>query len=258
MPRRDDDSPGATESRERAMDDWIDFYDSAHTIYVNARHRDLHFRRIADDIARYVPSSSAVVLDYGCGEALHADRVAAAAGRLILVEPAPGVRARLASRFRDHGKIEVRSPDELSSLPDRSIDLLVMHSVAQYLTPQELERTLALFRRLAKRDGLFVLGDVMPPKVTALTDALALLRFGAGNGFFCAAAIGLVRTIFSSYWRLRSTIGLARYDAQAIVAKLAAAGFTVRPAAQNIGHNQARMTFVAKPSNGVEPAAAQG
>ena len=79
------------------MDDWIDFYDSAHTIYVNARHRDLHFLRIAEDLARHVPAG-ATVLDYGCGEALHADIVADKAGRLILFEPAPGVRARLAAR----------------------------------------------------------------------------------------------------------------------------------------------------------------
>ena len=40
------------------MDDWIDFYDSAHTIYVNARHRDVHFLTIAEDLARYVARAS--------------------------------------------------------------------------------------------------------------------------------------------------------------------------------------------------------
>ena len=29
------------------MNDWIAFYNSDHSIYVNARHRDVHFRRIA-------------------------------------------------------------------------------------------------------------------------------------------------------------------------------------------------------------------
>jgi len=28
---------------------------------------------IADRIAAYIPSDSAIILDYGCGEALHAD-----------------------------------------------------------------------------------------------------------------------------------------------------------------------------------------
>ena len=230
------------------MDDWIDYYDSAHCIYVNARHRDVHFRRIADDVARYVPSATAVVLDYGCGEALYADRVADRAGRLILVEPAPGVRARIAARFRDNAKIEVCAPDRLSTLPDRSVDLVVMHSVAQYLTPAELERTLALFHRLVKPDGAFVLGDVVRPDVSALTDALSLLRFGVEHGFFWAALVGLVRTFFSRYWQLRASLGLTRYDEQTVVQRLASAGFSGKRAPENIGHNPARMTFLSRPT----------
>ena len=62
------------------MKDWVAYYDSDHSIYVNARHRDVHYARLADALAGYVPSRAAAVLDYGCGEALHADRVAAAAG----------------------------------------------------------------------------------------------------------------------------------------------------------------------------------
>ena len=78
--------------------DWISFWNSDHPIYVNARHRDVHYRGIADDVSGYVPPGAAV-LDYGCGESLHADRVAAKAGRLILCEAASNVREHLASRF---------------------------------------------------------------------------------------------------------------------------------------------------------------
>ena len=51
------------------MKDWIDYYDSSHSIYVSARHRDLHFQLIADHIAAYVTSPDAVVIDYSCGPA---------------------------------------------------------------------------------------------------------------------------------------------------------------------------------------------
>jgi len=229
------------------MDDWIDYYDSAHTIYVNARHRDVHFRVIAEDIAGYVASPGWSVLDYGCGEALSAGLVAAKAARLTLVEPAPGVRARIAARFASDPSIEVVSPDDLGQRPDGAFDLVVMHSVAQYLTPQELDQTLALLRRLLKPSGLFVLGDVLQPHTSALTDALALLRFGITHGFLLGAAAGLLRTFFSSYWRLRSSLGLTRYSDHAMTEKLAAAGFAARRAARNIGHNQARMSFLATP-----------
>jgi SAM-dependent methyltransferase len=230
------------------MADWISFWDSAHSIYVNARHRDVHYARIAEEISRYVPSRDASVLDYGCGEALHADIIAAACGRLILCEAAPKVRVDLAGRFADNPKIEVRSPEQAAALPSHSLDLVVMHSVAQYMTSAQLDAALALFRRLLKPDGLFVLGDVLRPEISALTDAVALLRFGAAQGFFIAAWFGLVRTALSDYWRLRSNIGLSRYGEADMTAKLEAAGLSARMAAKNIGHNAARMTFVARPT----------
>ena len=73
------------------MDDWIDYYDSTHTIYASKRHRDLHFQVIARDIIGYISSPEATVLDYACGEALSAAKVADACDKLILAEPAPGV-----------------------------------------------------------------------------------------------------------------------------------------------------------------------
>ncbi|MEA2946418.1 MAG: hypothetical protein QOI40_1748, partial [Alphaproteobacteria bacterium] len=228
------------------MGDWVAFWDSQHSIYVNARHRDVHYRTIAQDIAAHV-TSGASVLDYGCGEALHADLVAAPARRVILCEAAPMVRAALAERYAGHAKIEVRSPDEIAALPAGSVDVVVLHSVAQYLTSEELDQTLARFHRLLADNGLLILGDVIPPGVSALTDATALIRFASANGFLGAALVGLARTVLSDYWRLRSQLGLTRYGEAAIVQKLGSAGFSARRASANIGHNPARMTFLARP-----------
>jgi SAM-dependent methyltransferase len=228
------------------MKDWIAFYDSAHSIYVNARHRDVHYARLADAIARHISSPSAAALDYGCGEALHADRVAKAAGRLMLAEAAQSVRARLIERFRGNPRITVISTDRAAAMAAGSFDVVVMHSVSQYLTAEELDRTASVFHRLLKPDGLFLLGDVVPPDVPAVSDAWALLRFGWKDGFFLAAIYGLIRTFFSEYWRLRTRIGLTRYSEPEMIAKLAAAGFTAHRAPANLGHLDTRMTFLAR------------
>ncbi len=45
------------------MDDWIDYYDSTHTIYVSKLHRDVHFDEIAKDILGYIGAPDATVLD---------------------------------------------------------------------------------------------------------------------------------------------------------------------------------------------------
>ena len=133
------------------MSDWVKFYDFKHSvIYVNARHRDVHYRTIAEDIRAYVPSPTAHVLDYGCGEATSADLVADACAQLVLVEAAPNVRASLTMRYAGHPKIAVIAAEQAAALPKASFDLVVMHSVAQYLTQAELDRLLAMFRSAAQ------------------------------------------------------------------------------------------------------------
>src|ERR1700691_1288415 len=135
------------------MDDWIDYYDSTHTIYAGKLHRDLHFQVIARDMIGFISSPDAVVLDYSCGEALSPAKVAEACGKLYLAEPAPGVRGRLIARFAPNTKIRVRSLDDLRKMAEKSVDLAVMNSVAQYMAAGELDSALAAIRRLLKPGG---------------------------------------------------------------------------------------------------------
>jgi len=228
------------------MEDWIDYYDSTHTIYASRLHRDLHFQIIARDIIGYISSPDAVVLDYACGEALSAAKVADACGKLYLAEPAPGVRGRLIARFAPNTKIRVRSLDDLRKMEEKSIDLAVMNSVAQYMTPAELDQAFAVIKRLLKPGGRLVVGDILRPEVGMAKDVIALLRFAVTHGFLKDALIGLVSTALSDYRQLRAKVGLQRYSEAEMVAKLAAAGFTASRAHFNIGHNPWRMTFVAR------------
>jgi ubiquinone/menaquinone biosynthesis C-methylase UbiE len=228
------------------MHDWIDYYDSTHTIYASKLHRDLHFELIAKDIIGYITSKDAVVLDYACGEAVSAAQVAKACGKLFLAEPAPGVRGRLIARFAPNTKIRVRSLDDLRHMPEQSVDLAVMNSVAQYMTAQELDAAFAIVGKLLKPSGRLVLGDILRPEVGMATDVIALLRFAVTHGFVIDALFGLARTALSDYRQLRNRVGLQRYSEADMVAKLAAAGFTASRARVNIGHNPWRMTFVAR------------
>ena len=230
------------------MDDWIDYYDSTHTIYVSKLHRDLHFQIIARDIIGYITSPDSTVLDYACGEALSAGKVAEACGKLILAEPAPGVRGRLIARFAPNTKIRVRSLDDVRKMAEQSVDLVVMNSVAQYMTQDELASALTTIRRLLKPSGKLVLGDVLRPEVGIVRDVLALLGFAARHGFLKDALIGLLSTALSDYRQLRSRIGLQRYSEAEITARLSAAGFAAQRAHANIGYNPWRMTFIARPA----------
>jgi len=228
------------------MTTWREFWDSAHSIYVSERHKDVHYRDVADQLAAFVLHPEARVLDHGSGEAIHADLVAAKARELLLCDAAASVRASIATRFAGNPKIKVISPEDVEHLPDASLDLVIANSLVQYLTAAELDRMLALWLRLLAPGGTLIVADVIPPHVGALSDGFALLRYAAANGFLGAALVGLARTALSRYRRLRSELGIARYGEVEFLAKLRTAGFSAERLPKNVEHNPARMTFRAR------------
>jgi len=214
------------------MMDWISFYDFKHSvIYVNARHRDVHYRTIAEDIAKHVPSKDANVLDYGCGEATSAALLADASGHLTMVEAAPNVRAALKARYEANPKISVLTPDEAAALAPGSFDLIVMHSVAQYLSDAELDRLLGVFHRLSSRKARYrrrycaadIGGAGGGAGAAALRSRQRLLLGRVG---------GLMRIFVSDYFRLKKTHGLSHYTEAAMLQRLTRAGYTAKRAAK--------------------------
>ncbi len=139
------------------------------------------------------------------------------------------------------------APDEVERLPDAAIDLLVANSLVQYIAPADLDRLLATWRRLLAPGGILIVADVIPPGVGVLTDTIALLRYAAKNGFLLAAIVGVCRTVFSRYRKLRAKLGIACYGEAEFLAKLAARGFVAERLPFNLEHNPARMTFRARP-----------
>ena len=230
------------------MMNWRDYWNQDTPIYTSERHKLLHYRLVANDIIGLIPSKDAVVLDYGCGEALFADRVAAKCARLYLSDAAPLVRDRLRERFGGNERITILAPDEISGLAEASLDLIVVNSLLQYLSLDELRGLLKVWHSKLKHGGKLVIADVVPPDVSPVTDAKALLSFAWQGGFLASAMLGLARTAFSDYRKIREEIGLSQYSEEEILDILEDAGFEAKRAERNLGHNPARMTFVAQPA----------
>jgi ubiquinone/menaquinone biosynthesis C-methylase UbiE len=230
------------------MNPWRKFWGQNHRIYVNDRHRAVHYRQVADDLLSVLPPRpEPAVLDYGCGDAFDASRVAARAGHLYLFDAVPEVVARLRQRFADHKAIAVVDEAQLAALPPASIDLAIINSVVQYLKAPELDAALGSIRRLLRDDGTLIVADVIPPDVGAIDDVSALLRSAARHGFLAGALVGLAATFFSDYRHLRQSAGLATYTEADFLAMLRQAGFAAERRPRNFGFNAKRMTFVARP-----------
>lgn len=234
------------------MMNWREYWNGPHPIYVNARHRALHFSLIARDIAALIPSRDAIVLDYGCGEADTAAELAGRCSKLYLFDTADAVRARLAEKHAGDARILVIDEPGLADVPDASLDLIIVNSVLQYLSEAELVSILDFARAKLKPSGKLALGDVIPADANAVSDTLALLDFAFKGGFLFAALIGLVRTALSDYRKLRDRLGLTRYTQAQMLELLQKHGFAAERADRNIGHNQGRMLFLAERQEGAE------
>jgi hypothetical protein len=226
---------------------WLIFWDNPHSIYVNAQHKEVHFRQIAQEIAALVFGPNASFLDHGSGEALHADIIAAAAGDLLLCEGAPSVRAGLEELHGTNPKIRVLCTARCCSAARAlawcywlALRRAISHGPGCWRTFRNVSSIIEN-RRITRRQRRY------SPDVGPTSDACALLRFAVANGFLLAALGGLLRTFFSDYRQLRSRVGLSRYSEDAMLQKLGLAGYSANRVAVNIGHNQSRMAFHARP-----------
>ncbi len=225
---------------------WREYWESDASVYVSPRHSQVHYELLAGQLRGLVRSPSARVLDYGCGEALVAGRLAEACGSLLLLDGAQSVRARLAKRFAGQSRIRVLAPEDLDREPDASLDLVIVNSVLQYIPLPEAEALMAKLAAKLAPAGEIIVGDVIPNSVGPVQDAAALLKFARENGFLAAAAAGLVRSALTGYAARRSRLGLTHYEAPEMIAMLGRAGLAAERLPQNLGHNQARMAFVAR------------
>ena len=229
------------------MADWANFWDRPNSIYVNNAHLRAHHQRLGDDLlALLAHKPGRKLLDYGCGEALAAERFCAAGWQVLLYDASRETQRRLGGRLRGRPGIEVLDDGALAGLAPGSLDAIVVSSVVQYVAPAALPGLLRRWRELLRGGGYLIVADVIAPDNSALADAWTLLGFARSHGFFQAALGGLVRMFFSDYRRLRRELGLSTYDAQAFNALLSAAGFHAEHLARNPGPNAHRLGFLGR------------
>jgi SAM-dependent methyltransferase len=234
------------------MKSWLDFWNAPNAIYVSRRHQEAHYAKVLGGIRGFVPAGgAAVVLDWGCGDALAADDLAQTCRTLLLYDRADSTRSRLLATYADRPKIRVLDDAELDAVAPASVDLIVVNSVVQYLDRRQFGEALRLFHRLLKRDGTLLLGDIIAPDTPLVGHVTTFLRFAWQNGFFIAALVGLARNFVSPYRKLRRDAGYACYTQTQMMGLLDANGFAGERLASNIAVSQLRSSYLArKPSAG--------
>src|SRR3984957_15126508 len=232
------------------MQSWLDFWNAPNAIYVSRRHQNAHYARVLNGIGRFVPAGgAAVVLDWGCGDALGANALAQTCRTLLLYDRADSTHRRLLANYADSPKIRVLDDVELDAVAPASVDLIVVNSVVQYLDRRQFSDALRLFHRLLKSDGKLLLGDIIAPDTPLVGHVTTFLGFAWRNGFLVAAVIGLARNFMSPYRRLRRCAGYACYAAGEMIGMLDDNGFIGERLASNIAVSQLRSSYLARKSS---------
>jgi SAM-dependent methyltransferase len=231
------------------MKSWLDFWNAPNAIYVSRRHREAHYAKVLSGIGRFMPAGgAAVVLDWGCGDALAAKDLAQTCRTLLLYDCADSTRHRLLANYAGRQKIRVLDDAELDAVAPASLDLIVVNSVVQYLDRHQLTDALRLFHRLLKSDGKLLLGDIIAPDTPLLGHVTTFLRLAWQNGFFVAAIIGLARNFVSPYRKLRREAGYACYTEMQMLGLLDDNGFVGERLKSNIAVSQLRSSYLARKS----------
>ena len=110
------------------MQSWLAYWDAPNKSYVSDRHRQAHYDVLFSGIRPFLPEGrGTTALDWGCGDALAAERIAAVCGSVLLYDAAVSTRERLRQRYGALSRIRIIDDAGLDDLPDGSIDLVIIN-----------------------------------------------------------------------------------------------------------------------------------
>ena len=205
---------------------------------------ELLFRKQSDEyVARLLAAvpvhSRTSVLDFGCGFGFVASALAPRVGSVAVWDPSPRMRSRASVTLKPHANARVI--DLSQAAPAERFDLILVNSVAQYMTSAEFDVWLDRWRDLLVESGRLVLSDLLPPAHHTWVDVIDILRFSSRRRI-------LLRTIREAtvevrrYLRTRAVQPLVHIDRDELCRRAGAAGFTVAFMERNLTHLTHRTT----------------
>jgi cyclopropane fatty-acyl-phospholipid synthase-like methyltransferase len=223
--------------------------DSWRAYWERMEDRQQVFRIEAADFAARVrrllqPTTQMRVLDFGCGFGHTARMLAPHVGTIALWDASATVRRQARVRVADLPNVEFL---DLSATGQAAtfgkFDLILVHSVLQYMTEEEIRGWLGRFRNSLCANGRLLLSDLITPAAGGLAELLGYLAFARRNGFFWDALRAGVREL-RAYWSARQTRPLTRVCEQRLTSWAGEAGLTLEWLHENLSHRQSRACAV--------------
>jgi SAM-dependent methyltransferase len=242
--RLNEDHKGASEGGSGR---WLEYWHTPDEIFVHPAHMKHHFQCLTEGFFRFAPQiRNGQLLDYGCGEALAAERFAADGLTILLYDKSDYYRRLISGRYNESERIKVLDDASLAALPDNSLNYILLCSVIQYFDDGELHALFRFAQTHLKRGGVLILADVPPPNTSVFRDIYELLRAALHGGYFLATLRSLAYLPFSNYRRTRNDSALRNFSESELRDQLAKFDFSTRVAERNFGWSRSRKTYLAE------------
>lgn len=188
--------------------------------------------------------STARVLDFGCGFGLLSEALSAHVGEIVVWDSSSNMRRiayrRLAAK-NNVGFATAPGIEQDTSLG--TFDFILVNSVVQYMTFEELCGWLARWKELVDVDGRIVVSDIVTPDYSFFRDLTAFLAVCLRNGVFLRSLWAGMKEI-GNYSTIKSSQPLLKLDATRVSEAAASAGLHVDILEENLTYHHGRITAV--------------
>jgi SAM-dependent methyltransferase len=233
-------------------DSWRSYWElvGERTRVFEAEARD-HVERLMSALA---PDRQARVLDFGCGFGHTARFLAPEVGHVMLWDQAASVRYRARLRTAHLGKVGYADLTDPGNDPVGEFDVIVVHSVIQYMTELELRAWLGRWRTMLAPGGQLVLSDLIQPGSSAIRELLGFMAFSLGNGLFIDALRQGMHEI-AGYLRARSRRPLLLVTPGRLRELASPSDWSMEILLANLSHRRNRTSVVLRRTSGVQAGA---
>jgi SAM-dependent methyltransferase len=191
------------------------------------------------------------LLDFGSGFGFATALLARRVAEVWWWEPSGNMRSvaerNLAecrnARFCDLSQDQQVPGREQSEGRSHSFDTILVNSVVQYMTPEQLADWLRRWAGLLSSGGQLVLSDLIPGGHSTTSDIVDLIRFGIRKRCPLTAGSDALGGV-AHYWRTARAVPLTPVSQDDLAAQAAAVGLQMQRLPANLTHLRARWAAV--------------